>query len=62
MSVFARFSPRLQEAIVPRLRWASLRPVQEQISDWAQRPLSPSQRAYPALDVELPPHLHVHFG
>lgn len=30
MSVFARFSPRLQEAIVARLGWSSLRPVQEQ--------------------------------
>ncbi|MCA9533905.1 MAG: DEAD/DEAH box helicase, partial [Myxococcales bacterium] len=29
MSVFARFSPRLQEAIVARLGWSSLRPVQE---------------------------------
>ena len=29
MSVFARFSPRLQEAIVSRLGWSSLRPVQE---------------------------------
>jgi ATP-dependent Lhr-like helicase len=30
MSTFARFSPRLQEAIVSRLGWTSLRPVQEQ--------------------------------
>ncbi len=30
MSVFARFAPRLQEAIVGRLGWSSLRPVQEQ--------------------------------
>ena len=30
MSVFARFSPRLQEAIVARLGWTSLRPVQEE--------------------------------
>ncbi len=29
MSVFARFAPRLQEAIVARLGWTSLRPVQE---------------------------------
>lgn len=29
MSVFARFSPRLQQAIVARLGWSSLRPVQE---------------------------------
>ncbi|MEZ4329859.1 MAG: DEAD/DEAH box helicase [Polyangiales bacterium] len=29
MSVFARFSPRLQEAIVARLGWSTLRPVQE---------------------------------
>src|SRR5690606_2483406 len=29
MSIFARFSPRLQEAIVARLGWTSLRPVQE---------------------------------
>lgn len=29
MSVFARFAPRLQEAIVSRLGWSSLRPVQE---------------------------------
>lgn len=30
MSVFSRFSPRLQEAIVARLGWTSLRPVQEE--------------------------------
>lgn len=30
MSVFARFAPRLQEAIVARLGWTSLRPVQEE--------------------------------
>jgi ATP-dependent Lhr-like helicase len=29
LSVFARLSPRLQEAIVARLGWTSLRPVQE---------------------------------
>ena len=29
-SVFARFAPRLQEAIATRLGWTSLRPVQEQ--------------------------------
>ncbi len=29
MSVFARFAPRLQQAIVARLGWSSLRPVQE---------------------------------
>ncbi len=29
MSVFARFAPRLQQAIVARLGWTSLRPVQE---------------------------------
>lgn len=29
MSVFARFAPRLQEAIVARLGWTTLRPVQE---------------------------------
>ena len=29
MSVFASFAPRLQEAIVARLGWTSLRPVQE---------------------------------
>lgn len=33
MSVFARFSPRLQEAIVARLGWSSLRPVQEQAGE-----------------------------
>ncbi len=30
MSVFARFPPRLQQAIVGRLGWSSLRPVQEE--------------------------------
>jgi ATP-dependent Lhr-like helicase len=30
MSTFARLAPRLQEAIVARLGWSSLRPVQEQ--------------------------------
>lgn len=30
MSTFARFAPRLQEAIVSRLGWSSLRPVQEE--------------------------------
>ena len=29
MSVFAKFAPRLQQAIVSRLGWSSLRPVQE---------------------------------
>ena len=29
MSAFSRFPPRLQEAIVNRLNWSSLRPVQE---------------------------------
>ena len=29
MSVFAKFAPRLQEAIVARLGWTTLRPVQE---------------------------------
>ncbi len=29
MSVFARFAPRLQQAIASRLGWSSLRPVQE---------------------------------
>ncbi len=33
MSVFARFSPRLQQAIVARLGWSSLRPVQEEAGD-----------------------------
>ncbi len=33
MSVFARFAPRLQEAIVARLGWTSLRPVQEQAGE-----------------------------
>ena len=30
MSVFARFAPRLREAIVARLGWSTLRPIQEQ--------------------------------
>ncbi len=30
MSVFARFAPRLQQAIVARLGWSSLRPVQDE--------------------------------
>ncbi len=30
MSTFARFAPRLQEAIVARLGWSNLRPVQEE--------------------------------
>ena len=33
MSVFAQFSPRLQEAIVARLGWTGLRPVQEQAGE-----------------------------
>ncbi len=33
MSVFARFSPRLQESIVARLGWTSLRPVQEEAGE-----------------------------
>ena len=33
MSVIARFAPRLQEAIVARLGWSSLRPVQEQAGE-----------------------------
>jgi ATP-dependent Lhr-like helicase len=33
MSVFSRLSPRLQEAIVARLGWSSLRPVQEQAGE-----------------------------
>ena len=33
MSVFARFSPRLQQAIVARLGWSSLRPVQEEAGE-----------------------------
>ncbi len=33
MSIFARFSPRLQEAIVARLGWTGLRPVQEQAGE-----------------------------
>ena len=33
MSAFARFEPRLQQAIVSRLGWTSLRPVQEQAGE-----------------------------
>lgn len=33
MSVFHRFSPRLQEAIVSRLGWSSLRPVQDEAGE-----------------------------
>ncbi len=33
MSVFARFSPRLQQAIVSRLGWSSLRQVQEEAGE-----------------------------
>ena len=33
MSVFSRLSPRVQEAIVARLGWSSLRPVQEQAGE-----------------------------
>lgn len=33
MSVFVRFHPRLQEAIVARVGWSSLRPVQEQAGE-----------------------------
>jgi ATP-dependent helicase Lhr and Lhr-like helicase len=33
VSVFSRFSPRLQQAIVARLGWSSLRPVQEEAGD-----------------------------
>ena len=33
MSVFGRFPPRLQEAVVARLGWSSLRPVQEQAGE-----------------------------
>lgn len=33
MSVFARFAPRLQQGIVARLGWSSLRPVQEQAGE-----------------------------
>jgi len=33
----------------------------DQTSDWTQRPLSPSQRAYAALDAEILLHLHAHF-
>lgn len=34
----------------------------DQTSDWTRRPLSPSQRAYAALDAEVLLHLHAHFG
>ncbi len=34
----------------------------DQTSDWTRRPLSPSQRAYAALDAEILLHLHAHFG
>lgn len=33
MSTFARFDPRLQQAIVSRLGWSSLRPVQEEAGE-----------------------------
>jgi len=33
VSVFSRFSPRLQEAIVARVGWSSLRPVQEEAGE-----------------------------
>jgi ATP-dependent Lhr-like helicase len=33
VSVFSRFAPRLQEAIVVRLGWTSLRPVQEEAGE-----------------------------
>lgn len=33
MNVFAQFAPRLQEAIVARLGWSSLREVQEQAGE-----------------------------
>ncbi len=33
MTVFSRFAPRLQQAIVARLGWSSLRPVQEQAGE-----------------------------
>ena len=33
MSVFARFPPRFQEAVVARLGWSSLRPVQEEAGE-----------------------------
>ena len=33
MSVFARYAPRLQQAIVARLGWSSLRPVQEEAGE-----------------------------
>ncbi len=34
----------------------------DQKSDWSQRPLTPSQRAYAALDAEVLLRLHAHFG
>ena len=33
VSVFARLAPRLQQSIVARLGWSSLRPVQELAGD-----------------------------
>ena len=33
MTTFARFAPRLQQAIVARLGWSSLRPVQEEAGE-----------------------------
>lgn len=33
MNAFARFPPRLQEAIVARVGWTSLRPVQDLASE-----------------------------
>lgn len=33
MSIFERFTPRLQQAIVSRLGWSSLRPVQEEAGE-----------------------------
>jgi ATP-dependent Lhr-like helicase len=33
VSVFARFAPRLQQAVVSRLGWSSLRPVQEEAGE-----------------------------
>ena len=33
MTAFARFAPRLQQAIVSRLGWSSLRPVQEEAGE-----------------------------
>jgi ATP-dependent Lhr-like helicase len=34
----------------------------DQKSDWSQRPLTPSQHAYAALDAEVLLRLHAHFG